>query len=159
MDVSPKVKNMTFKNALKLSCKNFEYFLENKQQLLVYNILHGDNVDEINTWFNAVKDYNFDGWAIGGINDVKDIAKIELMLTLIPEKSNVHFLGLYDFKLIAMLKNIEDKSEFEFSFDTSLPSILANNNVLIENGIMTKSNNSYLDLLVSNINYIYLISG
>jgi len=56
-----------FNAALKQSLENFSFFEKNRlnYDMKLYNILHGKTLDEMKHWYNAVKDFPFDGWALG----------------------------------------------------------------------------------------------
>lgn len=56
-----------FKDALQVSIDNFKFFKENRknQKMNLYNVLHGETIPLMDEWYNAVKDFNFDGWAVG----------------------------------------------------------------------------------------------
>jgi len=63
----PLVTNGAFDICLKKSLANFTTFERNRENydMKLYNILHGRNLREIETWYIAVKDFDFDGWGIG----------------------------------------------------------------------------------------------
>ena len=73
------------------------------------------------------------------------------ILDVLSNHKHIHFLGLYDFKIIKLLKVLEEKTHFKFSYDTSLPSKLAAQNIKLQNEKFIKNNESYLDLLIHNI--------
>lgn len=56
-----------FQLALKNSIVNFKLFEKERQNYKskLYNVLHGDNTPLMEEWYNNVKHFNFDGWAIG----------------------------------------------------------------------------------------------
>jgi len=57
-----------FKEKIKISVKNFEYF-QNKQtgKTKYLNVLHGRDKEKISLWYDSVKDFSFaGGWALGG---------------------------------------------------------------------------------------------
>lgn len=57
----------SFKDCLDGSLINFDYFRDNRKGDTKYlNVLQGRNITEANIWFDAVKDYPFEGWAFGG---------------------------------------------------------------------------------------------
>lgn len=65
LDGNPSLKD--FKNALKESVKNFEYFQSNRKnkECKFYNVLHGETKELLDIWYNEVKKFKFEGWAIG----------------------------------------------------------------------------------------------
>ena len=56
-----------FQDALKTSIKNFHFFQNNRKNYdaKLYNVLHGENLKLMNEWYSQVKDFKFDGWAVG----------------------------------------------------------------------------------------------
>lgn len=56
-----------FISALKESKENFKLFEKERQnyKMILLNILHGENLAWMEEWYKEVKDFNFDGWAIG----------------------------------------------------------------------------------------------
>jgi len=56
-----------FNDALKVSVDNFKLFESKREnyKLKLYNVLHGETIKHMDIWYNAVKDFNFDGWAVG----------------------------------------------------------------------------------------------
>ena len=57
-----------FNDSLKFSVENFDYFEKNRLRygdFKLYNVLHGNNLEHIDLWYNSVKRFNFDGWALG----------------------------------------------------------------------------------------------
>ena len=63
-----------FNVSLKKSIDNFKLFESSRTNydMILCNVLHGRTYKELITWYNNVKDFNFDGWAIG-IKPIKDI--------------------------------------------------------------------------------------
>lgn len=53
--------------ALRESQKNFELFEKERKNFTfkLYNVLHGENISLLEKWYNGVKHFKFDGWAIG----------------------------------------------------------------------------------------------
>ncbi len=68
LDIPPRAKmNGRFNECLQISNENFKYFADNrlgKTQLL--NIIQGIDIESYSIWYETVKQYTFDGWAIGG---------------------------------------------------------------------------------------------
>lgn len=156
LDVSPLIKGVSFKTALKLSYSNFKYFNEHQSGKTKFlNVLQGRTKSEILEWFTKVKDFEFNGWAVGNMN----LKNLPIILDLLGN-TYIHFLGIYDLTVIKILKEIESKYSLNFSYDTSLPSRLASSGIIFgENGNLTKNNKiSYLDALIININYLHNIS-
>jgi hypothetical protein len=56
-----------FKEALDWSVNNFQFFQDNRKnyKMKLYNVLHGETIHLMQAWYDAVKHFNFDGWAVG----------------------------------------------------------------------------------------------
>jgi len=56
-----------FKASLEESAKNFELFEKERKnyKAKLLNVLHGENIKLMEIWYERVKDFKFDGWAIG----------------------------------------------------------------------------------------------
>jgi len=60
--------NEQFKKAMNQSMFNFEFFQKNRNpesKLKLYNVLHGENLEHMNLWYQNASKYKFEGWAIG----------------------------------------------------------------------------------------------
>jgi len=146
LDVPPKL--YPYKEALKISKKNFEYFEKNQSGKVKYlNVLQGTNPTEYKNWFYSVKHFNFNGWAIAScasrprnilytlslLLDSKQIEKCEFLHYFTLIHSN-------DITLLIMLQHILNKKyDIKLSFDNSFPSRLASNETYIFNKSFDKS--------------------
>jgi queuine/archaeosine tRNA-ribosyltransferase len=56
-----------FSTALNISVKNFAMFEKERQnfKMSMLNVLHGETIPLMDLWYGKVKDFKFDGWAIG----------------------------------------------------------------------------------------------
>lgn len=150
LDISPSIKDMTFNEALKLSYDNFKYFHENQTgKIKLLNVIHGENKKELKKWYNKVKCFDFYGWAVGSIkiNNLLDA------LDIIENSAHIHLLGIYDFEFIRTVSNLSKKYDLNITYDTSLPSRLASENILITQDMELQkvSDKTYLDILIGNI--------
>lgn len=89
-----------FSDALKATLFNNDYFLKNRQHKTKFlNVLQGGNHADADTWYDAVKHYEFEGWAMGGQNmrDAKLVLKRLIQMRdeglLAPGRDVIHFLG------------------------------------------------------------------
>ena len=90
-----------FDKSLEKSIENFQFFQDNRinYNFKLYNILHGNNLDQIKTWHSAVKNFNFDGWALGIHPSTNIYLKIIAYLYLQEQQepdllTNCHFFGV-----------------------------------------------------------------
>jgi len=65
LDGKPSYKD--FVDALDESVKNFQLFQDKRKNynMRLLNVLHGENLELMNLWYDKVKHFKFDGWAIG----------------------------------------------------------------------------------------------
>jgi len=56
-----------FMKALNESVENFKFFEENRKNydMKLLNVLHGETIKLMDIWYNKVKDFKFDGFALG----------------------------------------------------------------------------------------------
>ena len=77
----------SFKDCMDATVFNLKYFQKNRLgQTKFLNVLQGDDWETAQTWYNEVKKYEFEGWAMGGINmcDMEILLKrLIVMLSLI----------------------------------------------------------------------------
>ena len=68
LDIPPRVKyDGKFYECLDISYDNFKYFSENQSGKCKFlNVIQGNNVEEYEHWYKRVKDFDFNGWCIGG---------------------------------------------------------------------------------------------
>lgn len=123
-----------FKKNLNISCKNFRYFKENGTGTTKFlNVLHGRDLKSLNTWYDAVKDFDFDGgWAVGGTSvnlyfvlqsffylyEKGEIEKLN------GKNSLIHFLGYSKYKTQPYIFYLQDKLnrmnlDIRISYDSS----------------------------------------
>jgi len=116
LDIPPVTNGMSFQDCVNISKENIEWF-EKKQngKTDFLNIVQVYDETRTNAWYNAVKDYTFQGWAWGG-NGLKSITPILRTICLFLknkefDKKNVkwlHFLGktgVPHFFIYAVLQN------------------------------------------------------
>lgn len=135
LDIPPRVKyDGKFYECLDISYDNFKYFAENQTGKCKFlNVVQGNNVNEYDIWYNRVKDFDFNGWSIGGTQ--KGIALF--MAALVPmlrhrefEKERnmyVHVLGISkisDFFMLSFFQKMLNKyhgGRIQVSTDSSSP--------------------------------------
>ena len=68
LDIPPKIKyEGMYEECLKISKDNFKYFADNKSGNTDFlNVVQGTNDLEYINWYNEMKEYPFQGWAVGG---------------------------------------------------------------------------------------------
>ena len=68
LDIPPKIKyEGMYEECLKISKDNFKYFADNQSGNTDFlNVVQGTNDLEYINWYNEMKEYPFQGWAVGG---------------------------------------------------------------------------------------------
>ncbi len=115
-----------FNASLKQSVENFKYFQDNRlnYDMKLYNILHGKTFQEMHTWYESVKDFNFDGWAYG-VKPADNIYLQALGYMLLNEfdaphiKTNFHMFGVSGIKNMIALSMITNHFDSTITFDSS----------------------------------------
>lgn len=122
-----------FQQALTESIDNFKYFEKHQSGKTKFlNVLQGNNAWEQRTWYNAVKDFNFNGWCIGGGRRLVNFMHSIALFCEQKEWDNkdftwLHLLGISkvsDFLVLAQLQkllNIYTDNRITVSTDSSTP--------------------------------------
>lgn len=137
IDIPPRGKyEGQFNRCLDISYNNFKYFYENqtgKTQFL--NIVQGANEFEYKKWYDKVKDFQFDGWSIGGGRTIFNM--MSGLTSLLGGKEHLnkdnkwfHILGtskISDFMFLSQIQRSlnEAGSHIQVTTDSSSPSISA----------------------------------
>lgn len=98
------------------------------------NVLQGEGLSDADQWYDAVKHYDFYGWAIAGPQKKQMKHILWRVLALIEDgkfdrdETWLHFLGVADLKTAVLLTKLRDvlrdkysTCHIEVSFDTSTP--------------------------------------
>lgn len=135
LDIPPRVKyDGKFYECLDISYDNFKYFAENQSGKCKFlNVIQGNNVNEYDIWYQKVKDFDFNGWCIGGTQ--KGISLF--MAAMVPLLRNrefekirnqyVHVLGISkisDFFMLSFFQKMVNKyhgGRIQISTDSSSP--------------------------------------
>ena len=138
LDIPPRGNyNGKFEEALSLSLENFEYFYNNQSGKTKFlNVLQGQDYHSYLRWYDAVKKYDFNGWAIGGagnsmyrffcgiavLNKNKEFTKDNNLY--------LHILGAsspkYFFMMSQLQKSLSDiGSNMIATIDSSSPNIMS----------------------------------
>jgi hypothetical protein len=93
---------------------NNDFFLKHRQGKTKFlNVLQGGTNEDADTWYEAVKHYPFEGWAMGG-NNMKDadlmlrrLVKLRDEKLLEPGRDVIHFLGTSKLELACLLTAVQ----------------------------------------------------
>ena len=134
LDLPPRLKNEgKFQECLDISLDNFKYFQEKQDGSTKFlNVVQGDDEHTYKHWYNQVKDFDFNGWGIGGAGGslYRFMSGVYSHLQgkehLNPRNEYFHNLGtskIRDFlMLIQLQKSLEDiGSKIVVTTDSSSP--------------------------------------
>ena len=118
-----------FKRTLDISVKNFELFEKERKNydMKLYNVFHGDTIEEMELWYNAVKHFKFDGWATG-VKPSSNPMIQALGALFLYEKGELtkencfgfHFLGMSGKHVVPMIVYFASKLDNKFvTYDSS----------------------------------------
>lgn len=115
-----------FESSIKQSLENFNLFQEYRTNynFKLYNVLHGRNLSEIESWYKQVKNFNFDGWAIG--IKPSDNVFLQVVGYLVLHQNgakdllnNCHFFGMSSIQNMITLAMLSDHFGTDITFDSS----------------------------------------
>lgn len=68
LDIPPRMQyEGRFNESIELSIENFKFFMNNQSGTTDFlNIIQGSELNKYQNWYNAVKQFEFQGWSIGG---------------------------------------------------------------------------------------------
>jgi len=134
LDIPPRLKyDGKFDECLQLSKENFKYFADNQTGTTDYmNVIQGADEIEYSRWYDEVKQFPFQGWAIGGsgFSYYKFLSGLMVLLNgkehHNPNVKYVHILGTsrvtYFLLLLQLQKSLEEiGSDIVVTTDSSSP--------------------------------------
>jgi hypothetical protein len=90
----------TFDECLKATIHNNDFFVQNRTPgaTKFLNVLQGSNKETSDIWYDAVKDYDFEGWAFGGTHTLNMIMFLRRLIVMRDEgklegRDWIHVLG------------------------------------------------------------------
>ena len=134
LDIPPRLKyEGKFQECLDISLENFKYFADNQTGKTEFlNVIQGNNRTEYKKWYDEVKQFTFQGWAIGGAsgNPYRFVSGLCALLNgkehLNDNNKTLHVLGTSRIKdlfiLIQLQKSLEEVgSKMMVTTDSSSP--------------------------------------
>lgn len=136
LDIPPRMNyEGKFDFALKESKENFQYFYENQSGKTKFlNVLQGGTAENFQTWYNEMKDFDFQGWSIGGAGN--SIYKFLCGLSILMENKEhlktkneyVHILGASSVRFFIMFAAVQamfnkEGINIKLMTDSSTPNI------------------------------------
>ena len=135
----------SYQDCLDATIYNLKYFQKNRLgQTKFLNVLQGDDWDTACTWYDEVKKYDFEGWAMGGINMCDMEILLKRLVVMRDEKKLdgkdwMHVLGTSQLDWACFLTQIQRQvrehvnENFTISFD-SASAFLSTANGLVYTG-------------------------
>ena len=146
----------TFDECLNATLHNLDYFAEHRTgDTKFMNILQGTTWDDAQHWYDAVKDYPFEGWAFGG-NNMRDIEMALKRLIIMRDEGKlegekkIHFLGtshlLWSVLLTDIQRNLRKhvNPQIDVTFDAATPFVAAANGRVYSATRLLSSSVSYV---------------
>ena len=134
LDIPPRVQfENRFQEAMDISFENFKWFEKHQSGKTKFlNVLQGTFNEEYNTWYHKFKDFDFNGWCIGGPRKLVNF--MYAMALLLKEREFekkhvqfVHLLGISkisDFFILSTLQKLLNEltdGRVQLSTDSSSP--------------------------------------
>ena len=153
---SPKTGLKSFQDTLDGTIYNNQFFQKNRLgQTKLLNVLQGDDWETAQIWYDKVKDFEFEGWAMGGINMCDMEVMLRRLIIMRDEKKLdgkdwMHVLGTSQLDWACFLtqvqrqvrKHINDK--FTISFDSASAFLSTANGLVYTHNLFTPKRWSYI---------------
>ena len=130
-----------FQACLDATLDHLDYFAANRTPGKVHflSVLQGNNPREADRWYEAVKHYPFEGWAIAGImrRNMYEVCRRVIIMAndgLLQNKSWLHVLGTSTLDMAVMLTALQRainkhiNPHLRISYDTASPFIMLRSN-------------------------------
>jgi hypothetical protein len=124
----------SFQDCLHTTLAHLTFFRANRREsgLKLLNVLQGRTQSELDQWYGAVKVYDFEGWAFGGIlkNDFYQLCRRIIRMAdenLIQNKNWIHVLGTCELETAVLLTGLQRSigryinDTLRVSYDTASP--------------------------------------
>lgn len=127
----------SFNECLEVSYDNFKYFNEKQTGKTKFlNVLHGNNDNQSQIWYDKMKGFDFNGWALGGSGEFEILMLKMAVLRKNNELSNkrnqyIHVLGtskIFDVFILSQLQKTLNEmydNRIQLSTDSSSPALTA----------------------------------
>ena len=153
---SPKTGLTSFKDCLDGTVYNNKFFQKNRLgQTKFLNVLQGDDWESACTWYEAVKDFEFEGWAMGGINMCDMEIMLKRLIIMRDEKKLdgkdwMHVLGTSQLDWACFLTQVQRQvrkninENFTISFDSASAFLSTANGLVYTHNLFTPKRWSYI---------------
>jgi len=153
---SPKTGLNSFKDTLDGTIYNNKFFQKNRLgQTKFLNVLQGDDWETAQIWYDAVKDFEFEGWAMGGINMCDMEVMLRRLIIMRDEKKLegkdwMHVLGTSQLDWACFLTQVQRQvreninPNFTISFDSASAFLSTANGLVYTHNLFTPKRWSYI---------------
>jgi hypothetical protein len=153
---SPKTGLKSFRDTLNGTIYNNKFFQKNRLgQTKFLNVLQGDDWETAQTWYDAIKDFEFEGWAMGGINmcDMEVLLKRLIIMRdekKLDKKNWIHVLGTSQLDWACFLTQIQRQlrehvnPDVTISFDSASAFLSTANGLVYTHNLFTPKRWSYI---------------
>ena len=153
---SPKTGLTSFKDCLDGTVYNNKFFQKNRLgQTKFLNVLQGDDWESACIWYDAVKDFEFEGWAMGGINMCDMEVMLKRLIIMRDEKKLdgkdwMHVLGTSQLDWACFLTQVQRQirkninPNFTMSFDSASAFLSTANGLVYTHNLFTPKRWSYI---------------
>jgi len=102
-----RISSSEFNKSAQNTLKNNEAYgkFRTSKELKIYNVLHGNSLDQIETWYKYVSQVPFDGWALG-MKPVSDPTMFTFAAMYLWDKGvreNIHFFGVSGQRVVPII--------------------------------------------------------
>ena len=146
----------SFADILKGTLYNNNYFQKNRLgQTKFLNVLQGDDWNTAQIWYDAVKDFEFEGWAMGGLNMCDLEVMLRRLIIMRDEKKLegkdwIHVLGTSQLDWACFLTQIQRQlrkhvnPNVTISFDSASAFLSTANGLVYTHNLFTPKRWSYI---------------
>ena len=153
---SPKTGLTSFQDTLDGNIYNNKFFQKNRLgQTKFLNVLQGDDWETAQIWYDQVKDFEFEGWAMGGINMCDMEVMLKRLIIMRDEKKLdgkdwMHVLGTSQLDWACFLTQVQRQvrkninPNFTISFDSASAFLSTANGLVYTQNTFTPSRFSFI---------------
>ena len=153
---SPKTGLNSFQDCLDATKYNNDYFQKNRLgQTKFLNVLQGDDWETAQIWYDQVKDFEFEGWAMGGINMCDMEVLLKRLIIMRDEKKLdgkdwMHVLGTSQLDWACFLTQVQRQvrkhinPNFTVSFDSASAFLSTANGLVYTQNVFTPQRFSFI---------------
>ncbi len=153
---SPKTGLNNFQDTLDGTIYNNKFFQKNRLgQTKFLNVLQGDDWETAQIWYDQVKDFEFEGWAMGGINMCDMEVMLKRLIIMRDEKKLdgkdwMHVLGTSQLDWACFLTQVQRQvrehinEKFTISFDSASAFLSTANGLVYTQNVFTPQRFSFI---------------